>query len=342
MVSAASTALVSISVVSALSTCVNVPLRVTVLLPPPTTVAPNAVPIDSSPLVSASVTVSPSVPIALGSLTEMPLTACAVPTPTITDAGALTTGSPVTVTPIVCVPAVKPNWSVALTVIGSDPVTPPVSLRLAKVAFTSASVPLTFSALVPEPVRVAAPLMVAASRPLPSASVTLNGSVEAAPLSTTLTPPIAAALPVPTSAALGTVSTGPFTTVTAIVFGVAVLPRESRVVMTIESAPSVGSFTLRLATAWLTWASEPLMVKVLLPCPPMPAKPGLLVTDSAPLLSVRVIVKDSPLVLPVSLSVTPAIASGLLMPAVTLAGAATTGAPFTDRPTVLMPATLPN
>ena len=252
MVSAAITELVSVSVVSALSTCVKVPLTVTVLPPPPETVAPNALPIDNSPLVSASVTVSPSEPSAFGSLTEMKLIAWGVPTPTMTDAGALTTGSPVTVTPIVCVPAVKANWSDAFTTIGSEPGVPPVSVRLARVAFTSAKLPLMVRALVPDPVMVGTPLAVTARWPVPSARVTVNGLVEAAPLSATLTPVIAAALPVPTNSAVGTVRTGPFTTVTAIVCGVAVLPRLSVVVIPIESAPSVGSFTLRLATAWFT------------------------------------------------------------------------------------------
>ena len=84
------------------------------------------------------------------------------------------------------------------------------------------------------------------------------------------------------------------------------------------------------------------MNRLLVPVPPIPAPPGLLVTDSKPWVSVRVIEKDSDVVLPVSLRATPEIASGLLMPAVTAAGTAIAGGPFTDRVTVLLPVTLPN
>ena len=95
-------------------------------------------------------------------------------------------GTVLTVTPTDVVPEL-PKLSVALTVMGSLPVVPSVSLSDASVLSTSVNEPLTVSFVVPLFCTLAEPDAVAASRPLVSLSTTVNVSGDPVfPISPTL------------------------------------------------------------------------------------------------------------------------------------------------------------
>ena len=95
-------------------------------------------------MLPVSDTLTPEIPVA---------TFCA----TVALDGAAMTGTPLTVTAIVLAPAEKLNWSVAFTVIGSEPAVASVSLRVARAVLTAWRDPLTVRLLVPDPVTVADP-----------------------------------------------------------------------------------------------------------------------------------------------------------------------------------------
>ena len=127
--------------------------------------------------------------------------------------------------------------------------------------------------------------------------------------------------------------TGPLATDTAIEPAAPVLPRLSVAFSAIVSGVSVLSVSLNVASAALTCASDPVMVRLKPPAETLP--PCGAVADSAPCVSDKVTENVSPVVVPVSLRLTPAMVSGLPIPTVTAVGAAMTGRPFTVTPIVV-------
>ena len=108
-----------------------------------------------------------------------------------TLAGAVITGEPLTVTAMfagVAVPAAPPRLSIAATLMVSAAVFGSESVRVARVAFTAASAPLTVSVVVPWPLTPALPWLIADNRPLVSFSVTVKVSPVKAPVSAIDTP----------------------------------------------------------------------------------------------------------------------------------------------------------
>ena len=328
----------SVRVASAAFTCANVPVMVILTLPPPATVAPPATLADSRPVVSETVTLSGSPTVKPLSLILTPPMAATWVTPITCGVVASTDGRPFTVTAVVLVPAVLPNPSVAFTVMLSADRELLVSLRLASVAFTPASVPLTLRLFEPPPPTVAPPAAVAASSPKLSATITVNVSPATAPVSETVTPAIGLGCPTPTVALLGAASTGPFATATAI-DALARLPRLSVAVSPIVSAAVLASVSLKVPSAAFTCASDPKIVR-LVPAPDT-LTPPLLLAERTPLVSVNTTVKVAPAVLPDSDTLTPPIAPGLPTPRFSVVGAAITGAPFTvtlvDAPIAVLP-----
>ncbi len=102
-------------------------------MPEPETPVPVA---ESSPFVSASVTVKVSPVVVPVSDRLTPAIAVAWLTPAVSEVGAAMTGSPFTVTATCCWVAVLPKPSVAFSVIVSDPAVPSVSCSVARSAFT--------------------------------------------------------------------------------------------------------------------------------------------------------------------------------------------------------------
>ena len=315
----------SVKVASAAFTCTNVPEILRPTLPPPVTIAPPATLADSRPVVSVTVTVSGSPAVRPLSLMLTPPMAATWVTPMTCGEVARTDGRPLTVTTVVLMPAVLPNPSVAFTVMLSANSELSVSLRLASVAFTPASVPLTIR-LFGTPPTVAPTAAVADSSPLVSATVTVKISPATAPVSETAIPVIGLGCPTPTVALAGAASTGPFATATAI-DALAPLPRVSVAVSPIVSAAVLASVSLNVPSAAFTCPRDPKIVRVV-PEPDTLAPPTLL-ADRTPLVSVNTTLKVSPVVVPVSDRLTPAIAPGLPTPRANVVGAAITGAPFT-------------
>ena len=87
----------------------------------------------------------------------------------------------------------------------------------------------------------------------------------------------------------------------------------------------VASVSVRVAEIAVTWESEPLIVRLVVPEPDTPVP----VADRSPLASVRVTVKVSPAVLPLSDRLTPAIALAWFCCTVADAGAVIAGSPLT-------------
>ena len=152
------------SVARSAFTCASVPPIVRLCEPLPLTPVPLA---DSAPAVSVTTTmkVSPLVVVLPVSDTLTPDTAVETPCATVADAGAAIEGVPFTVTATVCVPAVLPNPSVALTVRLSVPGVPLVSPRLASAVLTWVKVPVKLALVVPPPLTLAPPALLVVSRP---------------------------------------------------------------------------------------------------------------------------------------------------------------------------------
>jgi hypothetical protein len=310
------------------------------LLPPPVTPAPPAILADSRPDVSCTVTDSGSPTVLPVSVTLTPVIEAIWVTPMTFEAGARIDGRPLTVTVVDFAPAVLPNPSVAFTVMVSVASDESVSCKLANVAFTSVNVPLTLRPTVPDPVTIASPDAVAASRPLVSASVTVKFSPAVAPVSETLTPEMALDLATPTVAVPGAASTGPLAAATVMLCAAAALPRLSVAFSVIVSDGVVPSVSLRVPRAKFTCVSEPLIVSVV-PGPDTLAPPPVL-ADSTPLVSFTVTENVSFVVVPLSDRLTPETGAALPTPTLSVDGAAITGNPLTVTPTAPAIAVLPN
>src|SRR5665213_171930 len=250
----------------------------------------------------------------------------------VTLAGAAITGRPLTVTATVLAAAALPKLSVAGTVMVSDPAVPLVSVRLARsVLRVFSETPLTVM-LVPAALKPVADKT-------PWVSLTVAEKVSGAavlPVSETLTPPIAVALPTPMILAPGTAINGRPLTVTATVLAAAALPKLSVAWTVMVSLPAVPSVSERLARSVLRVLRETPLTVMLVPAALKP------VADRTPWVSLTVAEKVSGApVLPVSETLTPPIAAALPSGMVTLAGAAITGRPLTVTATVLAAAALP-
>src|SRR5208337_1153150 len=313
----------SVRVARSLSTCASEPVIVRLVVPDPDTPVPVA---DNSPFVSARVAVNVS-PLVVGdSAMLIPLIAPGWPTPTVAAAGAVIEGVPdcdVTLTAIVCCAALLPKLPLALSVIVSAAVDGSLSVKLARSLLTCASEPVIDRLVVPEP---DTPLPLADSLPLASASVTVKLSPAVLPLSDRLTPEIALAWFCATVAVVGAATTGSPLTVTAIVAAVALPPLLSLALSAIVSDGVVASASVRVARSLSTCASEPVIVRLVVPDPDTPVP----VADSSPFVSTRVAVKVSPLVVGDSAMLTPAIAPGWPTPTVAAAGAVIEGVPDCD------------
>src|SRR5665213_1126472 len=250
----------------------------------------------------------------------------------VTLAGAAITGRPLTVTATVLAAAALPKLSVAGTVMVSDPAVPLVSVRLARsVLRVLRETPLTVM-LVP------AALKPVADR-TPWVSLTVAEKVSGAPVlpvSETLTPPIAAALPTAMVLAAGAAINGRPLTVTATVLAAAALPKLSVAWTVMVSLPAVPSVSERLARSVLRVLRETPLTVMLVPAALKP------VADRTPWVSLTVAEKVSGApVLPVSETLTPPIAADLPTAMVLAAGAAITGRPLMVNATVLAAAALP-
>src|SRR5580658_1362397 len=290
---------VSLSVPRAVLTCVSEPLIVT-LVPGPETLAPPALLADSTPCVSATVTVnvSPLVVVLPLSSRLPPGIEAALPTPIVSGVSAVITGRPLTVIAVVVGVATLPKLSVALTVMVSEPAVPSVSLSVPRAVLTALSDPEIVTSLLPLFATLAAPA-VTDSSPMLSATVTVNVSplVVVLPLSARLPPGIDAALPTPIVSGVGAVITGSPFTVIAVVVGVATLPKLSVALTVMVSGPAVPSVSLRAPRAVLTALSEPVIVSVFPPFDGVTVAPAA-DADSTPLVSATTTVKASPAVLP--------------------------------------------
>src|SRR5208337_711031 len=311
---------VSVRVARSLSTCASEPVIVRLVVPDPDTPVPVA---DNSPCVSASVAVKVS-PLVVGDTDLLtPAIAPGCPTPTVAAAGAVIEGVPdcaVTLTAIDCGAALLPKLSPALSVIVSAAVLASVSVRVPRSVLTCASEPVIDRLAVPDP---DTPLPLADSLPLASARVTVKLSLAVLPLSDRLTPEIALAWFCATVAEAGAAMTGSPLTVTAIVAAVALPPLLSLALSAIVSDGVVASVSVRVARSLSTCASEPVIVRLVVPDPDTPVP----VAASSPCVSARVAVKVSPLVVGDSAMLTPAIAPGCPTPTVAAAGAVIEGVP---------------
>ena len=151
------------------------------------------------------------------------------------------------------------------------------------------------------------PVPVAASKPLASARVTVNVSPLVVGDSDRLTPLIAPGCPTPIVAAAGAAIEGvPLAgvTLTAIAFCAALLPKLSWAASVIVSAAVEASVSVSVPRSLFTCESEPVIVRLVVPEPDTPVP----VADRSPLASVKVTVKVSPAVLPLSDRLTPVIA----------------------------------
>src|SRR5208282_1152591 len=209
----------SVSVASAAFTWLSEPVTDRLEVPEPDTPGPV---IDNSPVVSASATekVSPVVVPLSERLT--PEIEPDWPTPTVAADGAAITGTPFTVTAMVFAAAVSPTPSVAVSLMVSVDMVPSPSVSVASAAFTWLSEPVTDRLVVPEP---DTPAPIADRLPLVSVRATEKVSPVVVPLSERLTPEIEPDWPTPTVAADGAAITGTPSTVTALVFAAAVLPK---------------------------------------------------------------------------------------------------------------------
>ena len=227
----------------------------------------------------------------------------ATPASTCAEAGAVKVGSPATFSVVLAEP-VPPKLSETAKLTVSVPPAAGVSVRLARSPFTCASVPEIVTDAVPLPeIVLAAP--VSFSTPPASVTVTVKVSPTVLPLSLTCTPPRATGLPTTAGAEAGTpVRVGaPFR------FSVTLAepepPRLSVTASPTVSAPALAPTSLSVASAAFTCASVPEIVS---PCVPLPAAP---VAFSAPPASVTETVKVSPVVLPLSLRLTPVSAAAM-------------------------------
>ena len=246
--------------------------------------------------------------------------------------GALSCGVPFTVTAIVFGVAAAVAASVAVSTMLSVALEALVSVTLAKVALISARVPPMVRLFDPAPVNVAKPDAVAPKWPLVSASVRLKVAPTAEPASANVMLPMAPALPMPITAVDGAVMTGALATATAIV-PVPLLPKLSVATIPIVSDGETLSVLDSVARAAFTCTSEPLIVTLVVPLVLTDAPSGL-PTVSRPLVSDSTTVNVSPLVLPVSPTLMPPIAVALPADVEALAGAVTTGGPFTVTATL--------
>ncbi len=156
------------------------------------------------------------------------------------------------------------------------------------------------------------------------------------PLSATLIPVTALAWPWPVTALAGAVIAGAPLTVTAMALGVAAPPLLSLALSVMVSEPAA-LVSVRVARSAFTWASEPVIVRLVVPAPLTP----LPVADSRPKPSLKVTVKLSPPVGSTSARLTPAIAELWFWPIVSVVGAESAGVPLIVRPTVCGVATPP-
>src|SRR5208282_453772 len=284
------------------STCASEPVIVRLVVPDPDTPVPVAA---NSPCVSARVAVKVS-PLVVGDSAMLtPAIAPGCPTPTVAAAGAVIEGVPdcaVTLTAIDCGAALLPKLSPALSVIVSAAVLASVSVRVPRSVFTCASEPVIDRLAVPDP---DTPLPLADSLPLASARVTVKLSLAVLPLSERLMPEIALAWFCATVAEAGAAMTGSPLTVTAIVAAVALPPLLSLALSAIVSDGVVASVSVRVARSLSTCASEPVIVRLVVPDPDTPVP----VAASSPCVSARVAVKVSPLVVGDSAMLTPAVAA---------------------------------
>src|SRR5665213_1951745 len=141
-------------------------------------------------------------------------------------AGGITNAAPegVTVTAMLAGAATLPKPSEAVRLIVSLAATESVSFKVARSPFTWVREPVTVRVVVPLPV---IPFPFADNRPLVSLRTAVKVSPVVLPLSERLTPPIAVALPCLTVAVAGAAMIGRPLVVTAMVAGVALLPRLS-------------------------------------------------------------------------------------------------------------------
>src|SRR5665213_665543 len=216
----------------------------------------------------------------------------------VTLAGAAITGRPLTVTATVLAAAALPKLSVAWAAMVSLPAVPSVSERLARsVLRVFSETPLTVM-LVPAALKPVADKT-------PWVSLTVAEKVSGAavlPVSETLTPPIAVALPTPMILAPGTAINGRPLTVTATVLAAAALPKLSVAWTVMVSLPAVPSVSERLARSVLSWVREMPLTVMLVPAALKP------VADKTPWVSLTVAEKVSgAAVLPVSETLTPVI-----------------------------------
>ena len=175
------TVLSSLMVPSAALTCVRVPVSVTLVVPPPDTPAPFALPTDKSPLVSLKETVNCSPVVFPDSPIEPILTATTLLAVMVCAPSRNSSGLLFTVTAISCWLALAPRLSLALTVMVSAAVLKSVSVSVSSVALTAVNEPEICSELVPEPLTPALSWDVAANSPALSASVTVKVSPLCAP-----------------------------------------------------------------------------------------------------------------------------------------------------------------
>src|SRR5208337_519022 len=317
IVSAAVLASVSVRVPRSVFTCASEPVIDRLAVPDPDTPLPLA---DSLPLASARVTVKLSLAVLPLSERLMPEIALAWFCATVAEAGAAMTGSPLTVTAIVAAVALPPLLSLALSAIVSDGVVASVSVRVARSLSTCASEPVIDRLAVPDP---DTPLPLADSLPLASARVTVKLSLAVLPLSERLMPEIALAWFCATVAEAGAAMTGSPLTVTAIVAAVALPPLLSLALSAIVSDGVVASVSVRVARSLSTCASEPVIVRLVVPDPDTPVP----VADNSPCVSASVAVKVSPLIVGDSAMLIPLIAPGWPTPTVAAAGAVIEGVP---------------
>src|SRR5665213_965195 len=254
---------------------------------------------DRTPWVSLTVAEKVSgAPVLPVSETLTPPIAADLPTAMVLAAGAAITGRPLMVTATVLAASALPKLSVAWTVMVSDPAVPLVSVRLARsVLRVFSETPLTVM-LVPAALKPVADKT-------PWVSLTVAEKVSGAPVlpvSETLTPPIAVALPTPMILAPGTAINGRPLTVTATVLAAAALPKLSVAWTVMVSVPATPSVSERLARSVLSWVREMPLTVMLVPAALKP------VADKTPWVSLTVAEKVSGApVLPVSETLTPVI-----------------------------------
>ena len=210
-------ALVSVSVPSALSTAANPPLIVRLVALLVATVTPSPPVAARTPAVSETVTDRCSLVVLPFSLMARAGIVAVWPTPTTTFAGAAKAGRAFTVTASVfCAAVMLVLVSVAFRVIVSAVPVATVSATVPSALVICASVPASVNVAVPEPLT---PVPLAVRSPLAEASVMEKGSVLGAFASARVMPPSAPDLPMPiTSPPAGVPMTGPFSTVSVMVF----------------------------------------------------------------------------------------------------------------------------